>query len=361
MESLRCEFSVPFAYDVVFGEDVFAGGVIDRITSGGQRVIVAEGAVMPLMRGIPDVVVMDGGEAAKRDSAVFDRCVELFEDLRLDRHAYVVIVGGGAFLDAVGFAASVVHRGIRQIRVPTTVLSQCDGGVGVKNGIDAFGQKNFLGTFAPPWAVVNDWKFLETLPDAVFRDGFAEAVKVGLIRDGAFFEWIEAHADALAARDKAAAQNAIHRCAELHLNQIAKGGDPFERGSARPLDFGHWAAHKLEVLSNFRLSHGSAVAIGMVLDTLYAERVGIAPQGTVTRVRSCLERLGFELCAGFDVHPESLLKGLQEFREHLGGRLAITLLTGIGQAVEVSEIDLAEMTRCMTEVLAHNTHPCSRA
>ena len=136
----------------------------------------------------------------------------------------------------------------------------------MKNGVNAFGMKNLLGSFAPPFAVLNDADFLRTLQPRDKIAGVAEAVKVALIRDRAFFDWLEASADALRACEGAAMSRMIRRCAELHLDHIATGGDPFEMGSARPLDFGHWAAHKLEQLSRFRLCHGEAVAIGIALD-----------------------------------------------------------------------------------------------
>src|SRR5207247_5778183 len=108
----------------------------------------------------------------------------------IDRQSYALAIGGGAVLDAVGFAAAIFHRGVRHIRCPTTVLAQSDSGVGVKNAINAFGLKNLLGTFAPPFAVINDQTFLDVLPERDKRAGMAEAVKVALIRDGAFFDWI---------------------------------------------------------------------------------------------------------------------------------------------------------------------------
>lgn len=309
------------------------------------------------VRLVGNPIVVPGGEAAKRDTATFDLAVRALHDAALDRHSYVLIVGGGAVLDAVGFAASVVHRGVRHVRVPTTVLGQNDAGIGVKNGIDQFGRKNFLGSFAPPAAVVNDFTLLRDLPHEHWRDGTAEAVKVSLIRDGEFFVWLEQHADALAGRDEPAMRHLIFRCAQLHLRQITAGGDPFERGSARPLDFGHWAAHKLEQLSNFSLTHGHAVAVGIAIDTLYATRAGLLPAADADRVVACLRRLGFELAVGAGVASLSrdaldpLLDGIAEFREHLGGQLSITMLRGVGQAVELHDIDLPLMQRCAADVL----------
>jgi 3-dehydroquinate synthase len=297
--------------------------------------------------------VVPGGEQVKNDPALLTQLQLRLVDLGVDRHAFVVGIGGGAFLDLIGYVASSTHRGIRHIRVPTTVLAQNDSGVGVKNGVNAFGVKNLLGSFAPPFAVLNDADFLRTLQPRDKIAGIAEAVKVALIRDRVFFEWLEASADALRECEPAAMRRMIRRCAELHMRQIAKGGDPFERGSARPLDYGHWSAHKLEALTAHELRHGEAVAIGLALDARYSVQVGFLEAGGDERVHALLKRLGFHLW-----HPalESrgaggrwlLLRGLEEFREHLGGDLTITLLRELGIGEEVHHMDTDEILRALT-------------
>ncbi len=209
------------------------------------------------------VVIVPGGEVIKNDRRHVDRMLEAINGAALCRHSYVVAVGGGAVLDAAGFAAATAHRGVRLVRIPTTVLAQDDSALGVKNGINAFGKKNYLGTFAAPFAVVNDYSFLATLSDRDWRSGVTEAIKAALIRDPAFFDMLETRADALLKRDAAAMQEVVRHSAVLHLRHIATSGDPFEQGSSRPLDFGHWAAHKLEQMTQHRLRHGEAVAIGL--------------------------------------------------------------------------------------------------
>lgn len=287
-----------------------------------------------------EIIVVPGGEACKNDPSQFDKLVEAVDVFGIDRHSFVIGIGGGAVLDLVGYAAAVSHRGIKLIRIPTTVLAQNDSGVGVKNSINFHGKKNFLGTFAPPVAVFNDLTFLRTLDDRDWRGGLAEAVKVALIKDQAFFEWIEEHAAALANRDEEAMAYLIHRCAEMHTDHIA-GGDPFEFGSSRPLDFGHWAAHKLEFLTNFEVRHGEAVAIGIALDCVYANKIGMLAESDLHRIIDVLTKVGFELYHSKLAENDkiNLRNGLQEFREHLGGRLTIMLLEKIGKGVEVHELD----------------------
>jgi len=295
---------------------------------------------------VAEPVSMLAGEAIKQEWRHVEKMLSDIHQYSIDRHSYVVGIGGGALLDSVGLAAAISHRGIRHIRIPTTVLSQNDSGVGVKNGVNLFGQKNYAGTFAPPFAVLNDYRFIDTLPDREKIAGMAEAVKVGLIRDREFFYWLEQSAPLLTDYEPIAMRHMIQRCAELHMHQICHGGDPFETGSARPLDFGHWAAHKLEILTDHSLRHGEAVAIGIAIDSRYSVLSNLLSPGDEERVCSLLEQLGFTLW-----HPAlleknvsdeiALLSGLQDFREHLGGELTITLLSELGTGVEVNEMDEA--------------------
>ena len=290
---------------------------------------------------ISEVMVIPGGETAKNDVKYLDLIVEAVSKFGIDRHSYVAAIGGGAVLDLVGYAAAISHRGIKHIRIPTTVLSQNDSGIGVKNGINYNGKKNFLGTFSPPNAVFNDDEFLGTLTDRDYRSGISEAIKVSLIKDPTFFNWIEAHVEELVARNKVSMNYLIKLCAQLHLNHIA-GDDPFETGSARPLDFGHWAAHKLEQLSNFTVLHGEAVAMGIALDTAYSFLKGMLTEEKLYRVLSVLLRLGYDISNPYiqiNDLDSPILKGLAEFQEHLGGRLTITLLTDVGSGKEVNEMD----------------------
>jgi 3-dehydroquinate synthase len=262
----------------------------------------------------------------------------------MDRQSFVVVIGGGALQDMAGYAAAITHRGLRVVRIPTTVLGQNDSGIGVKNGINAFHKKNFFGTFAPPFAVLDDFRFLETLPARDRVSGMAEAVKVACIKDAAFFEWMEREAPALAAFRMPEVSELVRRCALRHLEHIATAGDPFELGSSRPLDFGHWAAHKLESLSEYELRHGEAVAIGIALDTRYSVEIGMLAEAQGERVLSLLERIGLPtwdvlLDARAGGGERVVLAGIREFREHLGGELTLMMLEGIGQGREVRAVD----------------------
>jgi 3-dehydroquinate synthase len=266
----------------------------------------------------------------------------------IERHSHLVAAGGGALWDVAGVAAATAPRGVRHVRIPTTGLSRADSGVGVKNGLNAFGKKNFIGTFAPPHAVINGFNLLATLEPRDKRAGYVEAVKVGCIRDVNFFDEIERNAEKLFTFEPEAMKRLIHRCAELHLDHIATSGDPFELGSARPLGFGHWVAHKLEQLAQFQMRHGEAVVIGIAIDVLYSRNIGLIKEKSASQVLALLEKLGFNLFAEalLTAHSDGtwqIFAGLEEFREHLGGKLAIPLLREIGQSVEVPEMDLPKI------------------
>ena len=310
------------------------------------------GAYQDQLELIADPMFVPGGEIVKKDLAYIERMLSTIHSHGIDRHSYVIAIGGGAVLDAVGLATATAHRGVRHVRIPTTVLSQNDSGVGVKNAVNFRGLKNYVGTFAPPWAVLNDFDFLSTLPKRERVAGMAEAIKVALIRDREFYLWLEENVEDLSTFQPSAEEHMVRRSAELHMNQIANGGDPFESGSARPLDFGHWSAHKLEALTNHHVRHGEAVAIGIALDARYSVLAGLLPEGEDERIVTLLEGLGLRIW-----HPAlestgsdgrlSILVGLDEFQEHLGGALTITLLRDLGVGVEVNHIDGALMGQAL--------------
>ena len=304
--------------------------------------------------------LVDGGEPIKNTDDAVQGMLRLIHENNLDRRSYIIAVGGGAFLDAIGYAAAIAHRGIRLIRLPTTTLAQADSGVGVKNAINYFGKKNWVGTFAVPWAVVNDSALLKTLPDREFVSGFSEAVKVSLLKDAQEFDWLCEHAGAIVARDVRVSRKAIHRSCMLHLKHITEGGDPFEMLEARPLDFGHWSAHKLESLAQYTIRHGEAVAIGVAIDCLYSSLMFGFPKSEAYRAIDCLESLGIELWNEHLNSTDKLLDGLEEFRQHLGGRLTVTMLQKVGKPIDVHTIDSQVMAQAIM-TLAERVHSSSFA
>ena len=365
--SLDIQFSVPFVHRLRVTDDVSRDDLPELLSvieaGDGERakvLLIAERSLAkPTSRiaeqlgqasGIDLVhtpVLVDGGEGVKNSSKTVELILQHINQRNLDRRSYIVAIGGGAMLDAVGYAAAVAHRGVRLIRLPTTTLAQADSGVGVKNAINQFEKKNWIGTFAVPWAVINDANLLRTLPDRDFRCGFSEAVKVSLLKSKAEFSWLCENAEAIRERDAVASKRAVHQSCLLHLKHITHGGDPFEMLEARPLDFGHWSAHRLEPLTDYQIRHGEAVAIGVAIDTIYSSLKFGFPEQDMRAVCACLTRLGIQLWHKELTPTERLMQGLEEFRQHLGGRLTITMLRGVGDPIDVHEIDHVTMRRAI--------------
>lgn len=373
----RYDFQIPvtFKHRIVFTRDAFnpinheLAGLLAE--GGGRRAMVfVEENVVALWPDLLDgiqmyfneldlefrgISVFPGGEAAKAEDQLVREVWAAIDAAHLDRHSYALVIGGGAFLDAVGYAAATAHRGVRLIRFPTTTLSQDDSGVGVKCAVNAFGKKNWVGAFAVPFAVINDFQFLHTQDEETRRGGLIEAVKVALVRDGEFFEWIETNLEALAALEPEVLETCVERSALLHARHIATGGDAFETGSSRPLDFGHWAAHKLEAMTHYQLSHAPAVAIGLALDTLYSARSGLLKFSIAEQILRVLDALQLAIYhPALDWEDETgrrrVFEGLDEFREHLGGELTVLLLTDVGTGIDVHELDEALLGGCINEL-----------
>jgi 3-dehydroquinate synthase len=371
MQVIQQQFAVSYSYPVVFTRNLFntANPALADVIRSSKRprsrvLVLVDSEVARLNPGLLEQIsrygeahqslfefvappfLIRGGEICKHEPIEVEKIQSLVERHKICRHSFILAIGGGAVLDAAGYAAATSHRGVRLIRIPTTVLAQNDAGIGVKNGINAFGRKNFLGTFAPPYAVINDFSLLDSLDERDKRAGMAEAVKVALIRDREFFDFLYRSRQELSRFTDSAMERMIVRCAELHLEHIASAGDPFEFGSSRPLDFGHWVAHKLEELSGHELRHGEAVAIGIALDSLYSHRIGLLGEMDLHRINTLLESLGFSL-----YHPAlswlDVERALADFREHLGGELSIPLLEGVGRKVEAHHIDIPVMKACI--------------
>ena len=382
----RHEFRIPvvFNHRIIFTRHAFAAGnpvLADLLREGGghRAIALVEETVAAAWPDLAAAIksclanldldfcgtaVLPGGELVKADDSLVRRVWHALDTARIDRHSYVLAIGGGAFLDAVGFAAATAHRGVRLLRFPTTTLSQDDGGVGVKCAINWFGKKNWIGVFAVPYAVINDFAFLHSQDPQISRAGLIEAVKVALVKDPEFFHWIEANLTALTALDPPALETCVERSALWHARHIANGGDAFESGSSRPLDFGHWSAHKLESLTDHDVSHAQAVAIGVALDTLYSVSIGLLPAesaGRIMRVIEALQLATYHPALAWldDNGRRRIIAGLDEFREHLGGELTVLLLQDIGVGVNVHQFDEILLSKCIEQLRATASAPLS--
>ncbi len=377
--TIQQRFSIDYRYDILFTDNMFTSKLFQRTIHQSKptsvAVIIDDGLIQhwpTLIETIEHevksistlacpILITPGGESSKNN---LDQCfgiIQYIDKAKLDRQSLLIGIGGGAVLDLVGFVAAITHRGIKHLRVPTTVLGQNDSGIGTKNGINLYGKKNFLGTFVPPFAVINDCQFLSTLSDRDWRSGIAEAIKVAVLKDPEFFNWLREHVTELNNRHLPTMEQLIQRCATLHAEHISKNGDPFEQTSSRPLDFGHWSAHKLEQISHFTIKHGEAVAIGILIDSAYSVEIGILNNDTFDQIFDLCQTLGFD-CYHDQYLSEStinehLIHGLDEFREHLGGILTIPLIDAIGSPIEVNDMNKHQLILAIKKLkkVAHET------
>ena len=376
------EFVVPMVHRLRFTRDCFGedfavvANLLERSNSQPARVqvwldegLISSNGELPNLiaaalesqaediEQVGPIYSVPGGEEVKNSPDFVSEVLDAINRGNLDRRSYVMVVGGGAVLDMVGYAAAIAHRGVRLIRFPTTTLAQGDSGVGVKNAVNWFGKKNWKGTFAAPWAVINDQRLLDGLSDRDFRCGFSESVKVAMLKSPSLFYFLSQSAKHIAARDWDYSGRAIRHSVLLHLDHITRGGDPFELLEARPLDFGHWSAHKLEALTNYGLRHGEAVSIGVAVDTVYSHLVLGLPQTVADQTLDILQRLQLPIHHAA-LSESAICDGLEEFRQHLGGELTVTMIQQIGQPVDVHAIDHAAMRDAMQYVSERSRSRC---
>ncbi|MGE7138370.1 3-dehydroquinate synthase [Luteibacter sp. NPDC031894] len=280
--------------------------------------------------------LLEDGEAHKTFANV-GRVLEALGELGATRDACVIALGGGVVGDLAGFAAACWMRGIDFIQVPTTLLSMVDSSVGGKTGVNLPVGKNLAGAFHQPRAVVSDIAVLDTLPQREYRAGMAEIVKGAAIGDPAFFAWLEANADALAAREQAPLIEAIARKCAYKAGVVSR--DETEQGERALLNLGHTFGHAIETAGHYReLLHGEAVAIGMVLAARLSARLGMSSDEDTGRLVALLQRLGLPTEPSKAHAPGRLLELMRLDKKNSAGTQRLILWRGIGKAEIVSNV-----------------------
>jgi len=275
-------------------------------------------------------VVLPPGEEHKTVGQ-WQRMLDSLVELKAQRDATILALGGGVVGDMAGFAAASYMRGIHVVQMPTTLLAQVDAAVGGKTGVNHSQGKNLIGAFHQPTAVLADLDTLQTLDDRDFRAGLAEVVKYGAIRDPAFFAWLDAHAEALAARVPDALLEAVYQSVRNKAEVVA--ADEKESGQRALLNFGHTFGHALETLTAYtRYRHGEAVAIGMVLAARLSELLGRCVPGTCDRLEQLLRRLGLETSLPDDADSDRLLNLMRLDKKNRADQIHLILLDEIGRA-----------------------------
>ena len=306
----------PAAAYAVIADDVvaprYAAPLVERLAGQGRRAALLS---------------FPSGESSKTRTTWGELTDRMLAE-RFGRDAAVIAVGGGVTGDLAGFVAATYLRGVPVVQVPTSLVAMIDAAVGGKTGIDAPAGKNLVGACHQPRFVACDTATLATLPERAFADGMAEALKHGAIADADYFGFLETTTSALAARESGAVERLVRRSVEIKAAVVA--ADEREAGQRAILNFGHTVGHAIEAASQYRVSHGTAVATGMVAEARIGEALGITAAGTAERLRTALPRFGLAVAAPLDV--PTVLRHMSADKKSRDGALRFALITRVGQA-----------------------------
>jgi 3-dehydroquinate synthase len=298
----------------------------------------------------PVEVMLPDGEQYKTLETL-NRIFDALLTARCDRQTTVIALGGGVVGDLAGFAAAVYQRGVPFIQVPTTLLAQVDSSVGGKTGVNHPLGKNMIGAFHQPRAVVIDTDTLDTLPDRELFAGLAEVIKVGLIRDREFFDWLEAHMDRLLGRDPEALTHAIHRSCRNKAEVVA--ADEREEGVRATLNLGHTFGHAIEAgLGYGEWLHGEAIAAGMVMAADLSRRLGWLSEADVRRIAALIKRARLPVAAPPTLAPERFRELMSVDKKARGGKLRLVLLKQLGEAVVTGDVPAAALDETLNAARA---------
>jgi len=332
------------SYPILIGPALLENAeLLDAHVPRGTVLLVSNTTVAPLYaaalkRGLKDRNVIEAilpdGESYKT-LATWSRILDVAVANRLARDSSVVALGGGVVGDMAGFAAASYQRGIDFVQVPTTLLAQVDSSVGGKTGVNHPGGKNMIGAFHQPVAVIADTDTLSTLPPRELRAGLAEIIKYGLIRDAAFFDWLELNVDRLLAGNSVALTHAIRRSCEIKAQIV--GADEREQGDRALLNLGHTFGHAIESATGYGTwLHGEAVGAGLLMAAALSKECGYLSDADVARLRALLHRVGLPIAAP-DVSPEAALEHMKIDKKVKAGRMRFVLLKRIGAALVTAD------------------------
>ncbi len=366
-ETVRVELGSR-SYDIVVGDDVLAsaGEMMAPVLRRPRVIVVTDRHVADLhletlLRSLSDgavdaiPIVLDAGEQTK-DISHFGKLMDAILGRGIDRDTALVAFGGGVVGDLTGFVAATALRGIDFIQIPTTLLAQVDSSVGGKTGINSPHGKNLIGAFHQPRLVLADSRVLRTLPRREMLAGYAEVVKYGLIRDAAFFGWLEGHGADLVDGDPAKIRQAVVTSCRAKAAIVA--ADEREAGERALLNLGHTFGHALEAETGYSntLLHGEAVAIGMVMAFDLSARLGLCPPDDAARVRRHLAAVGLPTGTNFTNSvlwdPARLMSHMGRDKKAKGGKLTFILVHGIGDAFVSHDVPVKELSAFMEGAVA---------
>ena len=339
-------------YPILIGSGLLRQAeVLAQHLQGRQAMIVTNQTVAPLyleplraaLGDVPtDVFELPDGEQFKTLDS-YSRIIDTLMRRRHNRSTTIVALGGGVVGDIAGFAAATYQRGVACIQVPTTLLAQVDSSVGGKTAVNHPLGKNMIGAFHQPRCVLADTDTLATLPEREYRAGLAEVLKYGVIRNAAFFAWMEANAAALCQREERALAHAVRTSCETKAQIVAE--DERESGVRAILNFGHTFGHAIETLTGYsQLLHGEAVAIGMALAADCSVRHRLLRKADAARIRRALQALGLPMAMPPSVGAPAMLDAMGLDKKVLDGKLRLVLARRIGEAIVTGDVDSAALS-----------------
>ena len=345
------------SYDIRIGRGLIeqAATLFDVAGLGKRGVVITDATVEPLYAGkllaaltaggfTVKVVTVPAGESSKSLRQA-NLLLEKMPGFGLDRHSFVVGLGGGVAGDLAGFVAGTYLRGLAFVQVPTTLLAQVDSSVGGKTGVNLPQGKNLVGVFHQPRLVLADTGTLTTLPERELRVGLAEAIKTGAIYDAKFFVWLEKNCRRVMRREPAALAETVRRCCEIKAAVV--GADEREGGLRAILNFGHTIGHAMEALADYTgLLHGEAIAIGMNCAARLSVRHAGLPVTEARRIVKLCQASGLPVRIGDRYDLPAMREAMRLDKKAVGGRLRFVLLKRLGQAVvsdAVTDADIEEV------------------
>ena len=330
-------------YDVFVGSDILRElpQIMEKTRRPSKAVVltnrvIAERYGKPVVEilrksGIStEIIVLRAGETNKNMNTAC-RIYEQFAEMGLDRHSAVVAVGGGVVCDIAGFVAATYLRGLDLYQIPTTLLAQVDASIGGKNGVDLPQGKNLVGTFYQPKAVIVDVSVLRSLPVREIRGGLAEIVKHGVVYDEAYFKYVRSRASMLTGRNEDEMAKVVRRSIEIKAEIVSR--DELDNGIRGILNFGHTIGHALEVVNDYKLlRHGEAISIGMITESMIAEKLGICPKGISREISNTLVGLRLPVQMPDSVSPQSIINAMEYDKKTIAGSIRMALPTVLGNA-----------------------------
>ena len=346
MNNIRVELGAR-SYNIVFGKNV-------EPLSSKKTLLVTDSNIDRLyhdklvdMLKPAGVFVIPAGEESKNAGTFLDIC-RYAASLHLGRDCRFAAAGGGVTGDLTGFAAASYMRGVSFIQIPTSLLAMVDSSVGGKTGIDIPEGKNLIGAFHQPESVLADTSFLATLPKRELGNGLAEVVKTAAIRDEEFFSFLEANASGLYdTANTALFDEIVRRCCRIKAHVVSC--DEKESGLRAILNYGHTFAHPIETLSNYTVSHGEAVSIGMEYAGRLALELGMWKPEEYCRQAALLDALSLPRRCPSDIDPEAMLELMYSDKKNRNGRITFILPDKTGSVKAVSDADSKSVLKILAE------------